>query len=202
MVSTPTVEERMNVVGLLEALGEGRGDEAADCILRFSSRSTSSLSPERAVAFRDDMVALFAKVCRGYHTEVSVAAVMKGVLQVLLLFSSLLSSPIAHHLSSSTPWSQLVQLHRVSIGANYAALLMNLICLDGMAQQLLPVYNVLDGAKLPLRLHRVIRRLLRILHFPSSAGQKLLSVTFPSILRMKKLLDGRFLRRLLKRIGR
>ena len=48
---------------------------------------------------------------------------------------------------------QLVQTHQLSISANYVTLLMNIICLDGLAQQLLPTYNVLDGAEWPLRLH-------------------------------------------------
>jgi len=32
--------------------------------------------------------------------------------------------------------------HRISIGANYATLVINALCLDGMARALVPTYNV------------------------------------------------------------
>jgi len=94
---------------------------------------------------------------------------------------------------------QLVQKHEVSIGANYAALLMNLICLDGMAKQLMPSYNVLDGAMGPLRLHRLISGASRILHLPSGLSDRLVQVVFPFVMRWKKRMDANFLKNLLRK---
>ena len=39
-----------------------------------------------------------------------------------------------------------MQRSRVRIGANYMTLVVNAMCLDGMAQALAPGYNVLDAA--------------------------------------------------------
>ena len=52
--------------------------------------------------------------------------------------------------------------------ANYATLVMNALCLDGMARSLLPGYNVLDRAEALLRLNKVVGRapLLRNLLLP------------------------------------
>eukprot|EP00597_Dinobryon_sp_UTEXLB2267_P000404 CAMPEP_0170074696 /NCGR_PEP_ID=MMETSP0019_2-20121128/11956_1 /TAXON_ID=98059 /ORGANISM="Dinobryon sp., Strain UTEXLB2267" /LENGTH=488 /DNA_ID=CAMNT_0010285169 /DNA_START=282 /DNA_END=1748 /DNA_ORIENTATION=- len=172
MVTQPSADERHNVIGLLEALGEGLGGEAADCILRFSQ---SRHSQKQRRAFRGDMERLFAAVCRGYHHHVSVAEVLTGVLQ-------------------------LVQQHEVSIGANYATLLMNLICLDGMAQQLLPTYNVLDGAKVPLRLHRLISGVTRFLHLPRGFSQQWVQAVFPLVMRWKQRMDKKFLQKLMRTI--
>lgn len=41
----------------------------------------------------------------------------------------------------------LVRKHRVSLDANYMTLVMNVLCLEGMAAALLPNYNVLDAAR-------------------------------------------------------
>ena len=40
------------------------------------------------------------------------------------------------------------------MNSNYATLIMNAMCLDGLAQSLLPTYNIMDGAKLFFRFHR------------------------------------------------
>ena len=58
---------------------------------------------------------------------------------------------------------ELVRLHRVTIAGNYMTLVVNALCLEGLARELEPGYNVLDGAKplldtygaLPLPLFRV-----------------------------------------------
>jgi len=79
MVTRPSQEERLNVLGLLEALGEGLGGEAARCLLRCSP-TTHSVMQQRA--FRADMDTLFRSVCKGYHSNVSVAEVLTGMLRV------------------------------------------------------------------------------------------------------------------------
>jgi aarF domain-containing kinase len=49
----------------------------------------------------------------------------------------------------------LVRQHSVRIDVNYATLMMNVLCLDGLARDLLPEYNVLDGAKPLLQAYKV-----------------------------------------------
>jgi aarF domain-containing kinase len=46
-----------------------------------------------------------------------------------------------------------VRVHGVRIDVNYATLVMNALCLDGLAKALLPDYNVLDHAAALLRAH-------------------------------------------------
>jgi aarF domain-containing kinase len=49
----------------------------------------------------------------------------------------------------------LVRQHSVRIDVNYATLMMNVLCLDGLARDILPEYNVLDGAKPLLQAYKV-----------------------------------------------
>ena len=80
LVARPRLYEQNNLVNLLVAMGEGRGDKAASCLLRFSIGAP--LQPEAAAAFSRDMNELFSRVCRGYKQNVVVAEVVKGMLQV------------------------------------------------------------------------------------------------------------------------
>jgi len=58
----------------------------------------------------------------------------------------------------------LVRRHRVSIDANYMTLVINAMCLEGMAAKLEPHYNVLDAARPLLSVYRrVPRSLFRVL---------------------------------------
>jgi aarF domain-containing kinase len=54
-------------------------------------------------------------------------------------------------------FSQVVLTHlrtyQISIGANYATLVINALCLEGMALALVPSYNVMDGAQTLLTAH-------------------------------------------------
>ena len=52
----------------------------------------------------------------------------------------------------------LVRVHRVTLDANYMTLVMNVLCLEGMAAVLLPEYNVLDAAQPLLSAHRRLPR--------------------------------------------
>jgi aarF domain-containing kinase len=78
LVAKPNAEESESFIGLLSAIGEGNGDEAANCILGFSPEKNFLSRP----FFNSDMVSLFSKICRGYGTNVNLAEVLKGVLQV------------------------------------------------------------------------------------------------------------------------
>ena len=84
------------------------------------------------------MVRFFRETCRGYGTNVAFGVVLKGVLGVLPL-----------PLEPPPP--------RVTLDANYMTLVMNVLCLEGMAQALLPSYNVLDMAPL-LDAHKLLPR--------------------------------------------
>ena len=48
--------------------------------------------------------------------------------------------------------------NRVTLDANYMTLVMNVLCLEGMAQALLPSYNVLDMARPLLDAHKLLPR--------------------------------------------
>jgi aarF domain-containing kinase len=170
LVAVLTPEQRKNFIGLLEAMGEGDGRQAADCVLRFAHHDKQDhfcmLSPtarkgieiRRDEAFRKDMSLLFAAICRGYGTDVDLGAVLRGILT-------------------------LVRKHRVTIEANYATLVMNALCLDGMAKVLLPAYNVLDAAKPLLRLHRACKRL------PFGLADRTIKLVYPILAKAKAMHD-------------
>ncbi len=82
-------------------------------------------------AFTEDMKVLFTERCRGYGTNVDVGDVLRGVLG-------------------------LVRKHQVRINANYATLVVNVLCIEAMAKKLLPKYNVLDGGRPLLQAYRKI----------------------------------------------
>ena len=50
--------------------------------------------------------------------------------------------------------------HQISVGANYVTLVVNAMCLEGMARQLVPEYNVMDGARPLLVAHAMLPRSL------------------------------------------
>lgn len=160
MVATLTSEEQTNFIGLLEAMGEGRGDEAADYVLNFSSNP-----PKANKAFKEDMIKLFQQICKGYGTNTGVGIVLRGILN-------------------------LVRIHKVTIESNYATLVMNALCLDGLSSMLLPAYNVLDGAKSLLRLNRFSRKLPRFLAKP------MMKAALPIVQVVKRFEDRKFLKRL------
>eukprot|EP01039_Chlorochromonas_danica_P001716 gene1716-1875_t len=175
MVAILTADQREHFIGLLEAIGEGDATFAVQCLLNFSSspphveennnNNNNTRSSIMVKELEEEMQRLFQEVARGYHTNVDIGLVLKGILS-------------------------LVQHHHITIDANYATLVMNVLCLDSMAKALLPSYNVLDAAKPFLRLHRLSRllprRMRRILH----------TLLYPLASWMKKRQDREVLRRL------
>lgn len=170
MVAILTESEKRNFIGLLEAMGEGDGFEAADCVLEFSlaNRQQKMQSDDeynnRNNAFKVDMSKLFKMISRGYGTNVDIGEVLRGILT-------------------------LIRKHRITIDTNYATLVMNALCLDSLAKSLLPSYSILDGAKLLLRLNRRAKRL------PLFVRTIAMKVVFPTMLRMKHMQDQWFLRK-------
>jgi predicted unusual protein kinase regulating ubiquinone biosynthesis (AarF/ABC1/UbiB family) len=63
----------------------------------------------------------------------------------------------------------LVRVHRIRVNANYATLVVNVLCIEGLARKLVPYYNILDGGKPLLESYR---RLL--VENPGSRWRKLL----------------------------
>ena len=120
MVAQLSEDESTNFIGLLCCLGDGNGRVAAQCALRFSKES--QLTEEEQLAFADDMDELFKLTCRGYGTNVSAGEVLRGVLG-------------------------LIRKHKVRIDANYATLVVNCLCIEGLAQRVCPAYNLVDAAK-------------------------------------------------------
>jgi len=120
MVAQLTNEERTNFIGLVCCLGSGNGRLAGEFALRFSIGT--ALNGEEREAFMHDMENLFAERCRGYGTNVDVGHVLRGVLS-------------------------LIRKHHVRIDANYATLVINVLCVESLARRVCPSYNVLDAAK-------------------------------------------------------
>mmetsp|Transcript_48893 Transcript_48893/g.110964 ORF Transcript_48893/g.110964 Transcript_48893/m.110964 type:complete len:584 (-) Transcript_48893:241-1992(-) len=125
MVASLKPSEQKHFVGLLACMGEGDGDGAAAHVLAFSDAQTCASEACRA-EFRLAMRDLFMSRCRGYGTNIDLALVLRGVLS-------------------------LVREHGVRIDVNYATLVMNALCLDGLANALLPDYNIMDAAAPLLR---------------------------------------------------
>ena len=142
MVAQLEEEESANFIGLMVALGEGDGRAAGEAVLRFASSPVEDcnggtkdkktnenndgyngeLSLESRELFLQDMIEFFAESCKGYGTNVDVGEVLRGVLN-------------------------LVKKHRVRIDANYATLVVNVLCIESLARRVCPSYNVLDASK-------------------------------------------------------
>jgi aarF domain-containing kinase len=101
--------------------------------MKFSSHA-AIYDKQTREGFREGMKELFSRVCKGYGTNVDIGLTLRGILH-------------------------LVREHRITIEANYATLVMNVLCLDGLAKALLPSYNLLDGAKPLLRYNRSTKRI-------------------------------------------
>lgn len=117
-------------VGLLCSLGEGDGGTAADCVWQLSNNGADS---ETDPAFRAAMQQLFEERCHGYGTGVDVGFVLRGVLELL-------------------------REHRVAVDANFATLVINVLCVDGLGQEACPSYNALDAAQPLLRGWRAAKK--------------------------------------------
>jgi len=120
MVAKLDEEESDNFIGFLASLGEGDGRQAAQAALRFSPGF--DLTETQKDAFCIDMENMFAEHCRGYGTNVDVGDILRKVLQ-------------------------LIRTHKVRIDANYATLVINALCIEGLAKRVAPSYNVLDAAQ-------------------------------------------------------
>jgi aarF domain-containing kinase len=127
MVTQLTQDEGQQFIGLLTALGEGDGRAAAEFALRFSIEN--NIKEEDKEKFKDAMCKLFEKVCKGYGSNVDVGDVLRGVLG-------------------------LIRDHHVRIDANYATLVINLLCLESLARRVCPSYNVLDASQPLLQTYR------------------------------------------------
>lgn len=127
MVAQLTDEESSTFIGLVSSLGTGNGRDAASFVLRFSIEN--KMTPEQEQAFTDDMEKLFAESCRGYGTNVAVGEVLQGILG-------------------------LVRKHQVRVDANFATLVVNVLCIESIGRGCLPEYNVLDAARPLLESYR------------------------------------------------
>ena len=159
MVAVLNRDEKKNYIGLLAAIGRGNGKEAADFVLKFSPKAV--YTKEKVEKFRTEMIALFKKDCKGYGTGTDLGTVLRGVLG-------------------------LVRVNQITIDANYATLVLNSLCLDGLGQQILPRYNVLDAAQPYLEFYRSARR---------TVGLWLFYAMVPISRWHKKIADGAFLRK-------
>jgi predicted unusual protein kinase regulating ubiquinone biosynthesis (AarF/ABC1/UbiB family) len=130
MVAQLTDEESANFIGILCSLGEGDGKFAAECALRFS-KDNSKLTQEERKAFIDDIILVFEERCQGYHTNVDVGHVLRGILS-------------------------MIRKHGVRVDTNYATLVVNALCVESLARRVCPSYNVLDASKPMLESYRKI----------------------------------------------
>ena len=127
LVAVLSSEEQRNFIGFLQALGNGDGRTAARCVLAWSDNQGCT-GAECTSGFEEQMGLLFAEICRGYGTGIHLGDVLRSTLD-------------------------LVRRFQVTIGANYMTLVVNALCLEGMARELEPGYNVMDAAKPLLATH-------------------------------------------------
>jgi len=170
MVAKLTEEEQINFVGLLASLGDGDATSAANAILRFSDISDDdkdALTPQAKEDFRRDMATLFAERCRGYRTGTDLGDVLRGILG-------------------------LIRTYRIRIDANYATLVVNTLCLHGMASKFVPSYNVLDASE---ALFTPFKRFY--MNGPTSPFmRRLFKIYAPLLQRKKNVEDRKFFRKL------
>lgn len=129
MAACLTADERRNFIGLLQALGDGDGQAVAGSVLRFSRAARSP--SESSTAFTEDVRAMCAEKCRGYGTGLDIGVVIRDMMQ-------------------------LMYRHNVPIDGNYATLIANMLCLEGMARELEPRFSVVDVAYPLLRAHQLL----------------------------------------------
>ncbi|CAM9266582.1 unnamed protein product [Laminaria digitata] len=134
MVAKLFGNQRRHFIRLLECLGSGDGVEAGRAVLEFSTKQTC-VGKEEQEAFLNEMEAVFLERCRGYHTNVDVGDILRGVLTC-------------------------VRRHSVRVDVEYATLILNILCLDSMGKALMPTYNILDGAQVLLEANKVGQRLV------------------------------------------
>lgn len=171
MVATLTPDETEAFVGLIEALGAPDAAAAARCV-RLFSKSNDQMTQAQVHAFDADVAALFVDRCGGYGTHVDFGHVVRGVLE-------------------------LVRKHKVRVDANYATLIINALCLDGLAHDFYPTYSVLDGAKPLLQIHRRLVSTRGRCRNPRPTGRFLFRrLCLPVAWRLKHLHDRSLLRRL------
>lgn len=171
MVAQLDDAESYNFIGLMSSLGAGDGRTAAEAVLRFSDECV--LTEEEKEAFTKDMIALFRQKCRGYGTNVDVGEVLRGVLEK-------------------------IKIHQVRIGANYATLVINALCMESLAKRICPSYNILDAAKPLLSSHRSLQ-----LKFSRNRGSKfstaVMRIATPILYVKKNAFDNAFFKRIHQR---
>ena len=189
MVARLTRDESQAFIGFIQAIGAGDGAAAARRVLKFSAAQECATPLE----FEADMVHFFRETCRGYGTDVAFGVVLKGVLGLVRkhrVTVSVLPLPLYMHTlltsttltTSSTILTSTTSTASASsqLDANYMTLVMNVLCLEGMAQALLPSYNVLDMARPLLDAHKLLPR-------------PLFGVALPAVVALKRLRDRVFL---------
>lgn len=129
MVAQLTEQEAAIYIGLLTSIGEGDGKQAAKFALQFSIDNNNHLDENERNKFILDMIDLFKERCHGYGTNVDLGNVLRGVLSLL-------------------------GKHKVRVDANFATLVVNVLCVQGLAFDICPEYNVLDSAKPLLQAYR------------------------------------------------
>ncbi len=174
MVAQLTEDESSTFVGLLSSMGEGDGRMAAIFALRFSLEN--NLSTEQEESFCDDMAMLFDERCRGYGTHVDVGHVLRGVLT-------------------------LIRKHQVRIDANFATLTINILCLESLASQVCPSYNLLDSARPLLQGYRRICYTKDGEPIPQDKRSKFANIWLSFKYLNKQKADRKFFRRLQKPIS-
>jgi len=169
MVAHLTDAESEAFVGLCEALGAADAPAAARCVRLFSP-ANARLPPTTVAAFDADLAELFRDKCRGYGTAVDFGEVVRGILE-------------------------LIRRHRLRVEANYATLIINALCLDGMARDFYPHYSVLDGAQPLLTAHRHLCSTRGLNQRPPALGHFLFKRLYlPFAWRFKRLHDRSLLR--------
>jgi aarF domain-containing kinase len=127
MVAQLTDEESSTFIGMLTCVGDGDGEAAAEFALRFSL--DNDISEKERQIFRNEMVEFFKTNCRGYGTNVDVGVAFRGILG-------------------------LIREHGIRIDANYATLVINVLCIEALGRRICPSYNVLDAARPLLQTYR------------------------------------------------
>lgn len=122
-----TDEERRNYIGLVQSIGNGDGKAMAKNVLRFSRKGNAA----NAEAFTADIEAMCAEKCRGYFTGLDIGEVVREMMQAMYR-------------------------HCVPIDGNYATLIANMLCLEGMARAIEPRFSVIDVAYPLLRAHELL----------------------------------------------
>jgi predicted unusual protein kinase regulating ubiquinone biosynthesis (AarF/ABC1/UbiB family) len=144
LVAKLTIDEQKHFIGLLHGIAIVNGHQAANHLWQMNlqqiSKDQISVSEDELQnqyqAFSESMVDFFNSILIEHVVDINKRSHAKSMKDLHIDLGHVLRGCL-----------QLIQRHRISIPANYVTLIVNALCLDSLAKQLVPEYDILGAAR-------------------------------------------------------